>query len=58
MRGFRGSRLVAAVADMEPLVGNSYGNHIPDPANDNDVSSRVRSRIRRIHNNVPFYRSA
>ncbi|OQE30980.1 hypothetical protein PENFLA_c002G10567 [Penicillium flavigenum] len=37
MRGFRGSRLVAPVADMEPLVGNSYGNHIPDPAIDNDV---------------------
>lgn len=38
MRGFRGSRLVAPVADMDPLVGNSYGNHIPDPAIDDDVS--------------------
>lgn len=37
MRGFRGSRLVAPVADMEPLVGNNYGSQIPDPAIDNDV---------------------
>ncbi|OQE41111.1 hypothetical protein PENCOP_c005G08562 [Penicillium coprophilum] len=37
MRGFRGSRLVAPVADMEPLVGNSYSSHIPDPTIDNDV---------------------
>ncbi|CAI7619599.1 unnamed protein product [Penicillium glandicola] len=37
MRGFRNSRLVAPVADMEPLVGNSYSNHIPDPTIENDV---------------------
>jgi hypothetical protein len=58
MRGFRGSRLVAPVADMEPLVGNSYGNHIPDPAIDNDVSFTFHLAIRHIYNNVPFYRSA
>ena len=44
MRGFRGSRLVAPVADMEPLVGNSYGSHIPDPAIDNDVSLPLTNR--------------
>ncbi|CAG8237710.1 unnamed protein product [Penicillium olsonii] len=36
MRGFRNSRLVAPVANMEPL-GNNYGSHIPDPALDEDV---------------------
>ncbi|CAG8124639.1 unnamed protein product [Penicillium salamii] len=35
MRGFRNSRLVAPVADMDSL-GNNYG-HIPDPAPDEDV---------------------
>ncbi|KAJ5341358.1 hypothetical protein N7541_010482 [Penicillium brevicompactum] len=36
MRGFRSSRLVAPVADMESL-GNNYGGHISDPALDEDV---------------------
>ncbi|KAG0155092.1 3-oxoacyl-acyl-carrier-protein synthase [Penicillium digitatum] len=36
MRGFRGSRLVAPVADMEPLVGNSYSSRISDQTIDND----------------------
>lgn len=58
MRGFRGSRLVAPVADMEPLVGNSYGSQIPDPAIDNDVSFHLHSPIRHISNNYPSYRSA
>lgn len=58
MRSFRGSRLVAPVADMEPLVGNSYGSQIPDPAIDNDVSFHLDSPIRHISNNLPSYRSA
>ncbi|KAJ5577252.1 hypothetical protein N7535_004178 [Penicillium sp. DV-2018c] len=37
MRGFRGSRLEAPVADMEPLVGNNYSGHIPDSVVDDDV---------------------
>ncbi|OGE53175.1 hypothetical protein PENARI_c008G00283 [Penicillium arizonense] len=36
MRGFRSSRLVAPVADMEPL-GSAYGNHIADPEIDDEV---------------------
>jgi hypothetical protein len=37
MRGFRSSRLVAPVAEMEPL-GSAYGNHIADPEIDDEVS--------------------
>jgi hypothetical protein len=37
MRGFRSSRLVAPVADVEPL-GSVYGNHITDPEIDDEVS--------------------
>lgn len=58
MRGFRGSRLVAPVADMEPLVGNSYSSQIPDPAIDNDVSFHICSSIRHVSKILPFYRSA
>jgi hypothetical protein len=43
---------------MEPLVGNSYGNHIPDPAIDNDVSFTFHLTVRHIYNNMLFYRSA
>jgi hypothetical protein len=42
MRGFRNSRPVAPVADMEPL-GNSYGGQIPDPTLDEDVGSSILS---------------
>jgi hypothetical protein len=42
MRGFRNSRLVAPVADMESL-GNSYGGHGPDPTLDEEIGSSVLS---------------
>jgi hypothetical protein len=42
MRGFRNSRLVAPVADMESL-GSSYGGHIPEPALDEEVGPPYHS---------------
>lgn len=44
MRGFRSSRLVAPVADMESL-GNNYGGHISDPALDEDVGAMPCSML-------------